>query len=140
MHQQQRIRRPGEINQDRPGNAYLKGALGICALSIARSNNTHLAAKYRRIASRRGPSRAIVAIERTLLVTIWTMAHTGAHYQDPGPDYYLRLNPERAKRKALAQLASLGYNVTYRRRLSTGGLGIFVSGAWRRGKWTATRA
>lgn len=96
----------------RPGNAYLKGALGICALSIARSNNTHLAAKYRRIASRRGPSRAVVASERTLLVTIWTMAHTGAHYQDPGPDYYLRLNPERAKRKALAQLASLGYNVT----------------------------
>jgi hypothetical protein len=40
------------------------------------------------------------------------MAHTGAHYQDRSPDYYLHLNPERAKRKALTQLASLGYNVT----------------------------
>jgi len=37
----------------RPGNPYLKGAIGIAALSIARSKqNTRLAASYRRIASR----------------------------------------------------------------------------------------
>jgi transposase len=39
----------------RPGNPYLKGALGVAAMSAARSNDTYLSAKYRRIASRRGP-------------------------------------------------------------------------------------
>ena len=40
--------------ETRPGNPYLKGALGVAALSASRSHDTYLAAKYRRIASRRG--------------------------------------------------------------------------------------
>ena len=35
----------------RPGNPYLKGALGAAALSVARSKNTYFAAKFRRIAA-----------------------------------------------------------------------------------------
>ena len=62
----------------RPGNAYLKGALGAAALSIAGHKSTYLNAKYRRIAARRGPMKAIVAIEHALITTIWTMATTGA--------------------------------------------------------------
>ena len=41
----------------RPGNPYLKGALGAAAMSVAHSKNTYFAAKFRRIASRRGRSR-----------------------------------------------------------------------------------
>jgi hypothetical protein len=49
----------------RHGDAHLKGALGVAALAIARNPyRNYLGAKYRRIASRRGPSKAIVAIER----------------------------------------------------------------------------
>jgi transposase len=40
----------------RPGNVYLKGALGIAAMSAASSRDTYLGAKYRRIASL-SPSR-----------------------------------------------------------------------------------
>jgi transposase len=57
----------------RPGNPYLKGALGIAALSAARSHDTYLAAKDRRIASRRGPVKAIVAVEHAMLIAIWNM-------------------------------------------------------------------
>lgn len=96
----------------RPGNAHLKGALGIAALSVSRTRTTYLSAKYRRIAARRGPSKAVVAVEPAMLVTIWHMGHTGAYYQDLGPDYYARQDPERAKRRALNQLANLGYKVT----------------------------
>src|ERR1039458_1969881 len=39
----------------RPGNPYLKGALGVAALSASRSKGTYFSVKYRRIASRRGP-------------------------------------------------------------------------------------
>ncbi len=62
----------------RPGNAYLKAALGAAALSIAGSNGTFLAAKYKRLAARRGGKKALVAIEHTILNAIWSMATTGA--------------------------------------------------------------
>jgi transposase len=96
----------------RPGNPYLKAALGAAALSVAHSHGTFLAAKYRRIAARRGPKKALVAVEHALLTAIWTMAHTGALYDDPGADYFTRRDPERLKRHALSQLQHLGYDVT----------------------------
>ena len=96
----------------RPGNPYLKGALGIAAMSAARSKTTYLGVKYRRIASRRGPSKAIVAVEHTILIAIWNMATNGVFYDDPGADFYTRRNPDRAKQRALAQLRAMGYDVT----------------------------
>jgi transposase len=96
----------------RPGNPYLKAALGAAALSVAHSHGTYLAAKYRRIAARRGPKKALVAVEHALLTTVWTMAHTGALYEDPGADYHTRRDPERLKRHAMSQLQRLGYDVT----------------------------
>ncbi|EQD38475.1 transposase IS116/IS110/IS902 family protein [mine drainage metagenome] len=96
----------------RPGNPYLKGALGIAALSAARNKNTYYSAKYRRIASRRGPVKAVVAIEHAILIAIWNMITNNNEYVDPGVDYFTRLNPERAKNKALAQLRNMGYDVT----------------------------
>jgi transposase len=98
--------------QTRPGNPYLKAALGTAALSIANTHNTYLAAKYRRIATRRGPKKAIVAVDHAILITIWTMGHTGAEYSDPGADYYTRRDPERLRRHAMHQLQRLGYDVT----------------------------
>jgi transposase len=96
----------------RPGNAYLKAALGAAALSVAHSHGTYLAAKYRRIAARRGPKKALVAVEHAILTAIWTMAHTGALYDDPGADHFTRRDPERLKARALSQLQRLGYDVT----------------------------
>lgn len=96
----------------RPGNPYLKGALGIAAMSAARSNGTYYAAKYRRIAARRGPVKAIVAIEHAMLIAIWNMLSTGTLYCDPGADFYTRLNPDKAKHRALDQLRKMGYDVT----------------------------
>ncbi len=84
----------------RPGNPYLKGALGIAAMSAARSRESYLSAKYRRIASRRGPVKAIVAIEHAILIAIWNMITNGVFYQDLGGDYYTKLNPGKTKQRA----------------------------------------
>lgn len=81
----------------RPGNPYLKGALGIAPMAAARSRGTYLSAKYRRIAARRGPVKAIVALEHAMLIAIWNMLTTGAFYSDPGDDFYVRRNPERPR-------------------------------------------
>jgi transposase len=96
----------------RPGNAYLKGALGIAALSASRSHDTYYAAKYRRIASRRGPVKAVVALEHAMLITVWNMLQTGETFNEPGGDFYSKRNPEKSKRRALDQLRNLGYTVT----------------------------
>ena len=96
----------------RPGNPYLKGALGVAAMSASRSKNTYLAAKFRRIASRRGPIKAVVALEHAMLVAVWNMLDTGTYYGDPGEDFFTRLNPDRAKSRALEQLRKMGYAVT----------------------------
>ena len=96
----------------RPGNPYLKGALGIAAMSAARSHDTYLAAKYRRIASRRGPIKALVAVEHALLIAIWHMLTNGDFYSEPGGDFYARRQPEKTKARALDQLRKMGYEVT----------------------------
>jgi len=96
----------------RPGNSHLKGALGIAAMAASRSHDTYLSARYRRIASRRGPLKAVVALEHAMLIAVWHMARDGTLYDDPGADFYTRLRPERAKQRAIKQLTTMGYRVT----------------------------
>ena len=103
-------------SKTRPGDRWLKGALGAAALSIARHPGTFLNAKYQRLAKSRGRAKAVVAIEHTLLTLTWTMLTTGTLYDDPGPDYYTRRSPERAKNHAIHQLQALGYQVTLQPR------------------------
>ena len=104
----------------RPGNPYLKGALGIAAMSAARSHGTYFSVKYRRIATRRGPIKAIVALEHAMLIAIWNMLTTNTTYRDPGDDFYTRLNPDKAKNRAIDQLHKMGYDVTLNPLAATG--------------------
>lgn len=96
----------------RPGNPYLQGALGAAAMSCAQNPSTYLGTRYRRIASRRGPQKANVAIQHSMLTAIWHMGRTGTLYDDPGADFFTRLHPDRAKTRALHQLEAMGYRVT----------------------------
>lgn len=93
------------------GNKYLKGALGVAAMSAARSKNTYLAARYRRLVTRRGPMRAIVAIQHSILTAVWHMLRNGEAYEELGADYYTRRDPQRTRARALRDLESLGYEV-----------------------------
>lgn len=95
-----------------PGNKYLKGALGIAAMSAARSKDTYLSARYRRIAARRGPMRAVVALEHSILSASWHLMADGEIYQEPGANHFIRLNPDKAKNNAIKKLQSFGYDVT----------------------------
>ena len=81
-------------------------------MACSQNPSTYLGARYRRIASRRGPQKANVAIQHSMLTAIWHMGTTGTLYDDPGADYYARLNPERARTRAIHQLQAMGYRVT----------------------------
>jgi transposase len=56
--------------------------------------------------------KALVAVEHSMLISIWHMLNTGECYVDPGPDYYTRHQPLRSKDHAVRQLEALGYTVT----------------------------
>lgn len=65
----------------RPGNAHLKGALGIAAMAAARTNGSFFQQRYKRLAARRGPMRATVAIEHSLIIAIWHILTRHQPYQ-----------------------------------------------------------
>jgi transposase len=99
-------------SKTRPGNRHLKAAVGIAALAAARSTSTtFFGTKFRRITARRGPMKAVVAVEHAMVKTAWHILVNGEFYRDPGPDYYTQRRPEHAKASAVRQLEALGYRV-----------------------------
>lgn len=84
-------------------------------MNAARSKDTYLGVRYRRLAARRGKAKAIVAVQHTILTAIWHMAQTGELYNDLGADHYVRIRPDRTKKRALRDLEAMGYTVTLAR-------------------------
>lgn len=99
-------------SKTRPGNRYLKGALGIAALNIARHpNGTYLGARYKRLVIRRGKPRALVATERSILNALWHMLANGECYQEAGAGFFINKDPEKSRRNAVNRLHELGFDV-----------------------------
>jgi len=97
----------------RHGSRHLREALVEAARSAARTKGTFLSARYSRIARRRGPNKAAVAIAHTILVSAWHMLNTGEVYQDLGASFYdKRIDPARVARRHVAELEAAGYTVT----------------------------
>ena len=95
------------------GNRYLAAALGEAAASAGRTR-TFLGERYRRIARRRGTSRATVAVGRSILVITWhLLSDPDATYHDLGPDHYdQHVRRNRKLRSYISQINALGYTVT----------------------------
>ena len=97
----------------RPGDRWLKAALGTAAMGAIRQKHSYAHALFRRVAVRRGGKRAQGAVAHSLLVAAWHVLITQTPYQDLGGDYFVaRDNPDHRRRRAVAQLERLGYRVT----------------------------
>ncbi len=96
----------------RKGSKWLRIALLEAALAATHSNDTYLAAQYRRLKGRRGHRRASIAVCHSILAAAWHMLQTGEVYRDAGGDYFTRLNPELQTRRLIRQLENLGHHVT----------------------------
>jgi transposase len=97
----------------RKGDRWLTGSLGVAALAALRSKDTYLAAQYRRLIRRLGnKQKALVALEHSILISVWHMLAGNTDYHDLGGDYFLRREPERERRRAITALHKLGYAVT----------------------------
>ncbi len=97
----------------KPGNTYLRGYLGQAAAGAA-GTATFLGERHARIARRRGPARAQVAVARSIAVIIWHLLNDrDARYHDLGPDWHQRHTDKNKKtRNYIRQLEALGYTVT----------------------------
>lgn len=96
----------------RKGNLYLKEALGQAALNIAKQKSGFLQDRYHRLANRRGNSRAIVAIEHTIITAAWNMLNNGELFEEPTIKRFTQANKDRTRQRALKELRQLGYEVT----------------------------
>lgn len=107
----------------RKGGQWLRRALVESARAAARTKDTRLAARYRRIARRRGANKAAVALAHTILTIVWHLLSTGQVYQDLGADFYdarKKKDPEVEARRLVARLEALGFNVSAERVTDSG--------------------
>jgi transposase len=94
------------------GNPYLKAALAQMAMGAAKTD-TFLGERYRRLIKRMPKAKALVALQRSILVIIFhLLADPTAEFTDLGSDFYQR-RIDRARRTThlLRQLHALGYQV-----------------------------
>jgi transposase len=93
------------------GNRWLKAVLCQSAWAAARAKGSYFGAQYHRLAGRRGKKRAVIAVAHSQLKVIYHLLSSDQSYQDLGPDYFLKLNADRAVRYHRKVLESMGYTV-----------------------------
>jgi len=99
----------------RKGSRWLRRALVQAAHAAARTKRpgkTALADRYRRVVVRGGPKKAAMAVGRAILTTAYYLLTRQTTYTEPDPTTFNEGRRDRIKRRAVDQLASLGYHVT----------------------------
>lgn len=108
-------RRPSGVG---PGNPYLRSALVgavVNAVRASRAKPNFFAARYKRLAARRGPGRARIAVAHSLLVAIYHMLRDGSHFEDLGANHWDEHHRDSVARRTIQRLERLGYSVTVER-------------------------
>jgi hypothetical protein len=102
-------KRPG---QNSKGNPYLKAALAQMATGAVKTD-TFLGERYRRLIKRMPKVKALVALQRSILIIIFhLLADPTTGFTDLGPDFYTRrINLARRTSQLTCQLQALGYTV-----------------------------
>ena len=97
----------------RHGAPWLRRTMVEAARAAARTKGSYYSALYARIARRRGPNKAAVAVAHSMLETAWHLLSTGALYEDPGADYFERRHDPAIEAKRLQhRIEALGFAVT----------------------------
>jgi transposase len=96
----------------RKGNRWLRRALNQAAWAAARTKNTYFAARFHRLAAKRGSRRAIVAIGHKMLALAHYLLQHNCLFRELGADYYQRLRAPSLCHSLVRRLQRLGYQVT----------------------------
>jgi transposase len=96
----------------RKGNRWLRRTLNQAAWAAARTKNTYFAARFHRLAAKRGSKRAIVAIGHKILVLAHYLLQHDCPYRELGANYYQRLRVPSLSQTLVRRLQHLGFQVT----------------------------
>jgi transposase len=97
----------------RKGSPWLRATLIQLAYAAGRTKHTSLAARYHRLAARRGKKRAAVAVGHSILVAVWHLLHDGTtSYRDQGPPHVHERDRRAVERRLVRRLEALGYAVS----------------------------
>ena len=97
----------------RHGSLWLRRVLIEVARAASRTRGSYFSAQYARIARRRGPNKAAVAVANSILAVIWHVLTNGCFYEDPGADYFERRHDPVLEAKRLqTRIEALGFVVT----------------------------
>ena len=96
----------------RKGSPALRCALVQAAHAAGRTKSTYLGAQYRRLSTRRGPKKAVVAVGHSILVVVFHLLARGTAYHDLGPLYFDERDRDAVRRRLVGRLEKLGYTVT----------------------------
>jgi transposase len=96
----------------RHGNAWVRRTLAEVANVVSRMKGTSLAAQFRRLAARRGKSRAMVAVGHSVLVAIYHMLTRREPYHELGAPYCDEHERDHVQRRLVHRLERLGFAVT----------------------------
>lgn len=94
------------------GNVWLRAIMGEIAWASVRNRATYFHAQFQRLARRRGPKKASVAVAHSLLIVIYHVLRTGKPYTELGVDYFNTLDTVRLERHHVRRLEQLGYRVS----------------------------
>jgi transposase len=94
------------------GNPYLKAALAQMAIGATKTD-TFLGERYRRLIKRMPKTKALVALQRSILIIIFHLLNDPTtEFTDLGPDFYTRrIDLARRTNQLTRQLQALGYTV-----------------------------
>jgi transposase len=95
----------------RKGNTWLRHVLFEVAHAASKTQDTYLSAQYRRLATRRGKQRALVALGHSILVSAYHILTRRVPYRDLGPLYFDVLDRQRVQQRLVQRLERLGYTV-----------------------------
>lgn len=93
------------------GSRWLRRALSEAAWGASKTKNTYLSAQYKRLVSRRGKKRTIVAVGHSILIAAYHILKKRVPYNDLGPDHFDNLNKSRLTRYFVRRLENLGHRV-----------------------------
>jgi transposase len=95
----------------RKGAPWLKTVLVQCAWAATRAKDTYLQAQFRRLKSRRGPMKAVVAVAASILTAAYHILRDGVPYRDLGSHHFARVDKARLAQRLARRLRDLGYEV-----------------------------
>jgi len=96
----------------RKGNRALRTALVEAAKAARRTRGTYLGAQYQRLAARRGPNTAAIAVAHSILIIAYHLLKDRGTYDDLGADFFDRRDQDALERRLVRRLEALGNKVT----------------------------